>query len=151
MILIVLLVGGIVGWVNGFFVAKFQLHPFIVTLATQLIVYGLLVMYIMINGNNGQPLSGLDQHFNDVVRDRQKGRMSMDVKDTTYTGTLQISVCLLYTSIEEGVELLTLNAPVKINADAEGNVCGFVAQPQIINVPFESSTGLRIRFYRRCL
>jgi len=27
-----------------------------------------------------------------VVRDRQKGRMSMDVKDTTYTGTLQISV-----------------------------------------------------------
>ena len=66
-ILIVLLVGGIVGWVNGFFVAKFQLHPFIVTLATQLIVYGLLLMYIMINGNNGQPLSGLDQHFNDVV------------------------------------------------------------------------------------
>ena len=61
-ILIVLLVGGIVGWVNGFFVAKFQLHPFIVTLATQLIVYGLLLMYIMINGNNGQPLSGLDQH-----------------------------------------------------------------------------------------
>ena len=67
-ILIVLLVGGIVGWVNGFFVAKFQLHPFIVTLATQLIVYGLLLMYIMINGNNGQPLSGLDQHFNDVVK-----------------------------------------------------------------------------------
>ena len=55
--------------VNGFFVAKFQLHPFIVTLATQLIVYGLLLMYIMINGNNGQPLSGLDQHFNDVVRE----------------------------------------------------------------------------------
>lgn len=37
-------------------------------------------------------------------------------------------------AIEEGVELLTLNAPVKINADAEGNVCGFVAQPQIISV-----------------
>ena len=61
-------VGGVVGYVNGFFVAKFQLHPFIVTLATQLIVYGLLLMYIMINGNNGQPLSGLDQHFNDVVK-----------------------------------------------------------------------------------
>lgn len=27
-----------------------------------------------------------------MVRDRQKGRMSMDVTDTTYTGTLQISV-----------------------------------------------------------
>jgi methyl-galactoside transport system permease protein len=66
-ILIVILVGGIVGWVNGFFVAKFQLHPFIVTLATQLIVYGVLLMYIMINGNNGQPLSGLDQSFKDFV------------------------------------------------------------------------------------
>ncbi len=42
-ILIVVVVGGIVGWVNGFFVAKFHLHPFIVTLATQLIVYGVLL------------------------------------------------------------------------------------------------------------
>lgn len=66
-ILIVIIVGGIVGWVNGFFVAKFQLHPFIVTLATQLIVYGLLLMYIMINGNNGQPLSGLDESFKKFV------------------------------------------------------------------------------------
>ena len=30
----VILVGGIIGLVNGFFVAKFSLHPFIVTLAT---------------------------------------------------------------------------------------------------------------------
>lgn len=66
-ILAVVLVGGIVGWVNGFFVAKFQLHPFIVTLATQLIVYGSLLMYIMINGNNGQPLSGLDDSFKNFV------------------------------------------------------------------------------------
>ena len=66
-ILLVIIVGGIVGWVNGFFVAKFKLHPFIVTLATQLIVYGILLMYIMINGNNGQPLSGLDNSFKEFV------------------------------------------------------------------------------------
>lgn len=66
-ILIVIIVGGIIGWVNGFFVAKFQLHPFIVTLATQLIVYGVLLMYIMLNGNNGQPLSGLDPSFKAFV------------------------------------------------------------------------------------
>ena len=60
-------VGALVGLVNGFFVARFNLHPFIVTLATQLIVYGILLMYIMINGNNGQPLSGLDQSFKDFV------------------------------------------------------------------------------------
>ncbi len=66
-ILVAIVVGGVVGWVNGFFVAKFQLHPFIVTLATQLIVNGLLLIYIMINGNNGQPLSGLDKSFKDFV------------------------------------------------------------------------------------
>lgn len=66
-ILVVILVGGIVGFVNGFFVAKFSLHPFIVTLATQLIVYGFLLLFIMLNGNNGQPLSGLDQSFKDFV------------------------------------------------------------------------------------
>ena len=67
-ILAVLLVGGVVGLVNGFFVAKFQLHPFIVTLATQLIVYGVILMFYMFNGNNGQPLSGLSQHYLDFVK-----------------------------------------------------------------------------------
>jgi methyl-galactoside transport system permease protein len=62
-ILAVLVVGSIVGYVNGFFVAKFQLHPFIVTLATQLIVYGLLLMFLMVNGNNGQPISSMDPGF----------------------------------------------------------------------------------------
>ena len=66
-ILVVIVVGGIVGYVNGFFVAHFNLHPFIVTLATQLIVYGVLLMYIMLNGNNGQPLSGLDNSFKQFV------------------------------------------------------------------------------------
>lgn len=66
-ILAVIVVGGIVGYVNGFFVAHFNLHPFIVTLATQLIVYGVLLMYIMLNGNNGQPLSGLDNSFKQFV------------------------------------------------------------------------------------
>lgn len=66
-ILMVIIVGGIVGWINGFFVAKFKLHPFIVTLATQLIVYGVLLVYIMVNGNNGQPLSGLDESFKNFV------------------------------------------------------------------------------------
>ncbi len=66
-ILLVILVGGVIGWINGFFVAKFQLHPFIVTLATQLIVYGALLIYVMINGNNGQPLSGLDNSFKTFI------------------------------------------------------------------------------------
>ena len=42
-LLIVVAIGAIIGFVNGFFVAKFSLHPFIVTLATQLITYGIIL------------------------------------------------------------------------------------------------------------
>ena len=66
-ILAVMAVGGIIGLVNGFFVAKFKLHPFIVTLATQLITYTLILLLFMSNGNNGQPLSGLKDGYKSFV------------------------------------------------------------------------------------
>ena len=66
-ILIVVAIGALIGMVNGFFVAKFSLHPFIVTLATQLITYGLILIFFMLNGNNGQPVSGLSQEYKNVV------------------------------------------------------------------------------------
>ena len=66
-LLIVVAVGALVGLVNGFFVAKFSLHPFIVTLSTQLITYGIILWFFTINGNNGQPISGLDQAYKNVV------------------------------------------------------------------------------------
>ena len=67
-LLIVIAVGALIGLVNGFFVAKFKLHPFIVTLSTQLILFGLVLMYLMIGGNNGQTLSGLDPSYTNFVR-----------------------------------------------------------------------------------
>ena len=45
-ILIVVALGAAIGAFNGFFVAKFKLHPFIVTLATQLILYTALLLYV---------------------------------------------------------------------------------------------------------
>lgn len=66
-VLIAVLVGAIIGLVNGFFVAKFSLHPFIVTLATQLITYGLILVFFMLNGNNGQPISGLSDAYKNAV------------------------------------------------------------------------------------
>lgn len=66
-LLIAILIGAAVGFVNGFCTAKFNLHPFIVTLSTQLIVYGLLLMYLMIGGNNGQSLSGLDASYTGFI------------------------------------------------------------------------------------
>lgn len=67
-LLAVIAVGAIIGLVNGFFVAKFKLHPFIVTLSTQLIVFGAVLMYLMIGTNNGQTLSGLSPTYTDFVR-----------------------------------------------------------------------------------
>ncbi len=66
--LAVIAIGAVIGFVNGFFVAKFKLHPFIVTLSTQLIVFGIILMYLMIGSNNGQTLSGLDASYTEFVR-----------------------------------------------------------------------------------
>ncbi len=66
-LLFVILIGAFVGFINGFFVAKFTLHPFIVTLSTQLMVYGIILAFFNLNGNNGQPISGLSQEYKDAV------------------------------------------------------------------------------------
>ena len=66
-LLLSLFIGGLVGLVNGFCTAKFSLRPFIVTLSTQLIVYGLLLMYLTLGGNNGQSISGLDESYTNFI------------------------------------------------------------------------------------
>jgi methyl-galactoside transport system permease protein len=60
-------IGAIIGFINGFCTAKFKLHPFIVTLATQLITYGALLIYLMQGTNNGQSISGLDSSYTSFI------------------------------------------------------------------------------------
>lgn len=64
---IVLFIGALIGFINGFCTAKFNLHPFIVTLSTQLIVYGFLLMYLMLGNNNGQSISGLSEGYTKLI------------------------------------------------------------------------------------
>ena len=52
-VLIVMIIGGIIGFINGFFVARFKLHPFIVTLSTSLVVFG-FANIIAFMGNRAQ-------------------------------------------------------------------------------------------------
>ena len=66
-LLAVILAGALIGFVNGFFVAKFKLHPFIVTLSTQLILYGAVLLYLNIGSGAGQTLSGLDPKYTDFI------------------------------------------------------------------------------------
>lgn len=65
--LIVIAIGALIGFINGFCTAKFKLHPFIVTLATQLITYGALLIYLMQGTNNGQSISGLDPKYTNFI------------------------------------------------------------------------------------
>ncbi|MCE5343549.1 MAG: beta-methylgalactoside transporter [Eubacteriales bacterium] len=57
-IFVILIVGALIGMFNGFCVAKFKLHPFIVTLSTQLITYGL---YLTLS--NAAQISNLDPSY----------------------------------------------------------------------------------------
>ena len=57
-VLIVLAVGAAIGFINGFCVSKFKLHPFIVTLSTQLITYG-----IYLTVSNAAQISNLDESY----------------------------------------------------------------------------------------
>jgi len=66
-ILLIVAIGAVIGAVNGFCTAKFNLHPFIVTLATQLIIYGTLLMYLTLGTNNGQSISGLDESYTSFI------------------------------------------------------------------------------------
>lgn len=66
-LVLVVLIGGLFGLVNGFFAAKFKLHPFIVTLATGLIVYAISLKYITLGTQNGKAISGLSDTFKDAV------------------------------------------------------------------------------------
>ena len=66
-LVIVMAIGALFGFINGFCTAKFKLHPFIVTLSTQLIAYGALLMYLMNGSNNGQSISGLDPKYTEFI------------------------------------------------------------------------------------
>ena len=69
-LLLVMAIGAAFGAFNGFFVAKFKLHPFIVTLGTQLILYGTVLWYLTLGNNGGNAVSGLTDTYKDVVKGR---------------------------------------------------------------------------------
>lgn len=51
------------GVLNGYLVAKFDMHPFIATLAVQVIIYGACSLYFDLPPNNSQPIGGIRPDF----------------------------------------------------------------------------------------
>ncbi|MDN6625916.1 MAG: galactose/methyl galactoside ABC transporter permease MglC [Pisciglobus halotolerans] len=58
-IVLAVLACGVFGLLNGFLVAKFDMHPFIATLAVQVIVYGVTSLYFDMEPNKSQPIGGV--------------------------------------------------------------------------------------------
>lgn len=62
-ILLAILAGLVVGLINGVIVAKFNVPPFITTLGTMVIVYGVNSLYFDMKPNESQPIGGLREDF----------------------------------------------------------------------------------------
>ncbi|MDR0436508.1 MAG: beta-methylgalactoside transporter [Propionibacteriaceae bacterium] len=62
-ILIAIGVCALFGLLNGFLVAQFKMHPFIATLAVQVIAYGAVSLYFAKPPTNGQPIGELRSDF----------------------------------------------------------------------------------------
>ena len=65
-LLLCMVVGGLIGMFNGFCVAQFKLHPFIVTMATMLMLNGAALLFIGLN--NGGPISELIEPYKQAVK-----------------------------------------------------------------------------------
>jgi len=65
-ILIAVSVGIIAGVLNGTIVAKFNVPPFIATLGTMVIIYGVNSIYFDLPPNNSQPIGGLRADFTNL-------------------------------------------------------------------------------------
>ena len=62
-IIVAILACMIFGCINGFLVAKYDMHPFIATLAVQVIVYGICSLYFDMPPNRSQPIGGVRSDF----------------------------------------------------------------------------------------
>jgi len=65
-ILVAILAGLLVGILNGWIVAKFSVPPFIATLGTFVMVYGINSIYFDMKPNESQPIGGLRPDFTEI-------------------------------------------------------------------------------------
>src|SRR5699024_4955128 len=66
-LIVALSIGAVFGLINGFGVAVLKVHAFIITLGTQLIAYGLALIYIDRPPLGAQPVGSLDKRYTSIV------------------------------------------------------------------------------------
>lgn len=67
----------IFGTLNGFLVAKYDMHPFIATLAVQVMIYGACSLYFDMPPNNSQPIGGVRPDFAAIGQTKIGGQFSI--------------------------------------------------------------------------
>ena len=67
-LIIACLVTGFLGFINGFIIAKLKVTPFITTLGTMIIIYGLSSMYVDREPMGAQPIGGLATHYTEFAQ-----------------------------------------------------------------------------------
>ena len=65
------------GTLNGFLVAKYDMHPFIATLAVQVMIYGACSLYFDMPPNNSQPIGGVRPDFAALGQTKIGGQFSI--------------------------------------------------------------------------
>ena len=127
---IVIAIGALVGFINGFCTAKFKLHPFIVTLATQLITYGALLIYLMQGTNNGQSISGLDPQYTGFITGSLFKIGGVSVPNyILYAAVITLIIYLIWNKTAFGKNMFAIGS----NAEA-ANVSGVSVTKTIIGV-----------------
>ena len=66
-LIIVIVVGGIFGLINGFGVAVLKVHAFIITLGTLLVAYGIALIYQQQQAGGAQPIANFDDRYRNLV------------------------------------------------------------------------------------
>ena len=112
-IVIAMGLGALIGAFNGFFVAKFKLHPFIVTLASQLILYTCLLLYVNMGNNNGMAISGLSDGYRNFVVGNPPLLTFGDLKIPNYViyaGILTVIMWFIWNKTTFGKNMFALGA-----------------------------------------
>ena len=112
-IVIAMGLGALIGAFNGFFVAKFKLHPFIVTLASQLILYTCLLLYVNMGNNNGMAISGLSEGYRNFVVGNPPLLTFGDLKIPNYViyaGILTVIMWFIWNKTTFGKNMFALGA-----------------------------------------
>ena len=90
-LLLVMIVAATFSSINGFVVAKFQVHPFLATLGGSVAIYGILLLYFNIP-ENAQPIGALDSTYGSFV-----GNWEL------FGGALEIPKLVIYSMFVMGI------------------------------------------------